>query len=72
MNYYFYYIIPCEFLTLALTVDLSLETERQQVSSTPQDSSQYSARLQLCSSVVFWLVNTSSSNNKTNYDMCGK
>ena len=37
-------IIPCEFFTPALVDDFSLESEGLQISSSLQDSSQYSGR----------------------------
>ena len=43
-------IIHWEFLRLALADNISLESEYQQVSSSLQDSSQYSGRSYWCSS----------------------
>ena len=44
-------IIPWEFFTSALADSLSLEFKWQRVSSCLQDSSKYSGRSQLCSSL---------------------
>ena len=48
-NYYFYYYFKsCEFLTSVFAGCISLESEWQHVSSSLQDSSQYSGRSQYC------------------------
>ena len=44
-------IIPCQFFTLTLADDLSLEPMRQLVSSSLRDSSQYSGRSKKCCSL---------------------
>ena len=48
---YYYHVTYWEFFTSALADDLSLEFEWQQISSSLQDSSQYSGRSQYCSSL---------------------
>ena len=49
ISYYHYYLLLWEFLTPVLTDGFSLEFERQQVSSSLLDSSQYSGQHQLLS-----------------------
>ena len=49
--YYYYYYTSCESCTPALFDRLSMEFERQQITSGLQDSSQYSVRFHQCCSL---------------------